>query len=342
MARQLSPEKIMKIGTGFLSSKVLLTAIGLGLFTKLGDKALTAEEICKQLKLKYCRGVFDFLDALLALGFLERVGDGPESKYKNTPETKTFLNKNEPSYIGSILEMFNSRIYVFFNNLSGALKTGNPQNETKHNGQLVFEAIYSDEDKLIEFLQGMNGLQLANFTTLATKFDFSKYKTVADIAGALGLLSIITAKHHKHLTLTSLDLPEVTAYTKEYISKAGMSDRVKAVEIDFFSQPFPKVDVITMGNVLHDWNLEKKKILIKKAYDALPEGGAFIAIENVIDDARRVNIDGMLISLIMLVEFGDAFDYTEKEFREWCTEAGFKRFDRIKLEGTASALVAYK
>lgn len=342
MTKLLTPEKIMEIGTSFLSSKVLLTAIELDLFTKLGDKALTADEISKLLNLQYCRGLFDFLDALLALEFLERNGDGSEGKYQNTPETKTFLDKNMPSYIGGILEMFNSRIYGFFNDLSEALKTGKPQSEAKHGGQLIFEAIYSDEDRLFEFLNGMNGLQLANFTILAEKFDFSKYKALADIGGGLGLLSILVAKHHKNLTCISLDLPEVTAFTKDYISNAGVLDRVKAAEIDIFSQPFPKADVITMGNILHDWNLEKKKILIKKAYEALPEGGAFIAIENIIDDARRKNIDGMLLSLIMLIEFGDAFDYTEKEFREWCTEAGFKRFDKIKLSGSASALVAYK
>jgi hypothetical protein len=121
-----------------------------------------------------------------------------------------------------------------------------------------------------------------------------------------------------------------------------MTARITVLSGDFFQGELPKADVITMGNILHDWNLEKKKLLIQKAYDALPEGGAFIAVENLIDDARRENAFGLLMSLNMLIEFGDAFDYTAADFRDWCAEAGFSRFDVIPLAGPTSAAVAYK
>jgi hypothetical protein len=97
-----------------------------------------------------------------------------------------------------------------------------------------------------------------------------------------------------------------------------------------------------MGMILHDWNLEKKKHLIKLAYDALPPGGAFIVVEALIDDARRENAFGLLMSLNMLIEFGDAFDYTGADFKAWCSEAGFNRFEVIPLAGPSSAAVAYK
>src|SRR5205809_6485729 len=97
-----------------------------------------------------------------------------------------------------------------------------------------------------------------------------------------------------------------------------------------------------MGNVLHDWNLEQKLELIRKAYDALPEGGAFIAVENIIDDARRENAFGLLMSLNMLIEFGDAFDFTGGEFAGWCKQAGFKDVEVLPLAGPTSAAIAYK
>ena len=100
-----------------------------------------------------------------------------------------------------------------------------------------------------------------------------------------------------------------------------MTNRIAVVSGDFFADELPKADVITMANILHDWNLDKKKILIQKAYDALPRGGSFIAIENLIDDARRNNLFALLMSLNMLIEFGDAFYYTGQDFREWCGEA---------------------
>jgi hypothetical protein len=147
---------------------------------------------------------------------------------------------------------------------------------------------------------------------------------------------------HDHLSFTTFDLPPVAPLAQKQIDKAGMGDRIEVISGDFFEDELPKADVITMGNILHDWNLEKKEILIGKAYDALPEGGAFIAIENLIDDARRENAFGLLMSLNMLIEFGDAFDYTAANFREWCAGAGFSRFEVIPLAGPTSAAVAYK
>jgi hypothetical protein len=111
---------------------------------------------------------------------------------------------------------------------------------------------------------------------------------------------------------------------------------------DFFADPLPHADVITMGLILHDWNLERKLELIRAVYDALPEGGAFIVIENLIDDARRENAFGLMMSLNMLIEFGDAFDYTGEEFAGWCRDAGFRDVEIMPLTGPASAGIAYK
>lgn len=341
MKDQLDPSHIMQTATAFWASKVLLTAVELDLFTTLGDGTMTAPQLGKALSL-HPRGTYDFFDALVALKFLDRDGDGPEGKYKSTPQTAAFLNKKSATYIGGLPEMLNSRLFGFWNNLGTALKTGKPQNEVKHGGKSIFEELYSNQAALGEFLDAMTGFQAANFAQLAEKFDFTRYKTVSDIGGALALLSRTVGARHQHLTLNSFDLPPVAPLAQKHIKAAGMEERIKPISGDFFKDDLPKADVITMGNILHDWNLENKKMLIKKAYDALPEGGAFIAIENLIDDARRENVFGLLMSLNMLIEFGDAFDYTGADFREWCSEVGFKRVEIINLVGPTSAAIAYK
>jgi hypothetical protein len=156
------------------------------------------------------------------------------------------------------------------------------------------------------------------------------------------LLSIEVAKKHPHLRCTSFDLPPVEPIARKHIAAAGLTERIATASGDFFKDPLPKADIITMGMILHDWNLEKKMHLIRSAYDALPPGGALIAIEALIDDARRENLFGLLMSLNMLIEFGDAFDYCGGDFRRWCTEAGFRRFEVLHLTGPASAAIAYK
>src|SRR5262249_37079419 len=187
-----------------------------------------------------------------------------------------------------------------------------------------------------------SGIQAQNFRALAEKFDFGRYKTVTDVGGALALLSRTIAARHPHLTFRSFDLPVVRPHAEKAVAEAGFASRIQIVGGGFFPDALPPADVVTMGNILHDWNLEKKMQLIRKAYDALPAGGAFVAVENVIDDARRENAFGLLMSLNMLIEFGDAFDYTGADFRKWCGEVGFKCFEVICLAGPSSAAVAYK
>jgi len=341
MHNQLDPGHIMQTATGFWASKVLLTAVEFDVFTTLGEGPQTAEELGETLGMSH-RGIYDFFDSLVALGFLDREGSGPAGRYRNTPQTDAFLNKSSPSYIGGMVEMMNSRLFGFWNHLGTALRTGEPQSEVKTHGKQIFEELYAHDSRLYEFLSAMTGFQAGNFTVLAEAFDFSRYDVVSDIGGALALLSCIVGGCHPHLRFNSFDLPPVAAHAQEHVDAAGMTDRVTVVSGDFFIDDLPPADVITMGNILHDWNLEKKKALIRKSYEALPAGGAFIAIENLIDDERRENAFGLLMSLNMLIEFGDAFDYTGADFREWCGEAGFRRFEVVPLAGPTSAAVAYK
>ena len=341
MNNSIDPSHILETGFGFWGSKVLLTAVELEVFTKLGDNSMKGEALGKALGL-HPRGIWDFFDALVALGFLNREGSGPEALYSSTKETALFLDKNKPPYIGGILEMCNERLYRFWSDLGPALKTGQPQNEIKHSQKPMFEILYKDLPRLEQFLGAMRGISFGNFQAFAEKFDFSNYQTLCDVGGATGLLSSLVAKQHSHIHCGTFDLPAVEPIARKWIEKEHLSDRVDVFSGDFLKDALPKADVITMGMILHDWNLEKKKHLIQLAYDALPENGAFVAIENLIDDDRRKNAFGLMMSLNMLIEFGDAFDFTGADFRKWCQEIGFKRFDVLHLAGPCSAAIAYK
>lgn len=337
----LNPGAILQHAFAFWSSKVLLTAVEFGVFTKLGGGRLSGAELGQQIGL-HPRGIADFLDTLVAMKMLDRNGDGPTARYFNTAEGALFLDQASPRYVGGILIMLNARLFKFWNDLPEALRTGKPQNEVKHGQKGIFEELYADPVKLEQFMGAMTGLSRVNFEAFAAKFDFSKYQTLCDVGGATGLLAVEAAKKNPHLRAVSFDLPPVEPIAKKHIAAAGLNNRVTTAAGDFFKDPLPKADVLTMGMILHDWNLEKKMHLVRAAYDALPPGGAFVAIEAIIDDARRENVLGLLMSLNMLIEFGDAFDFSAADFRQWCSEVGFKRFETIHLNGAHSAVVAYK
>ena len=337
----LDPSQIMQLGESFMASKTLLSAIELELFTHLAPTALTGSQIRDRLGL-HPRAVPDFPDALLAQGMLTRDGDGPDARYANTPETAAFLDKASPTYIGGVLEMCNARLYRFWGDLTEALKTGQPQNEVKHTGRPMFDQLYSDPARLQQFMNAMTGASMSGFYALADAFDFSQHQTLCDVGGATGQLAVILAHRHEHLRCTTFDLPVVEPLARDTIEAAGLTDRVTAASGNFFTDPLPAAEVITMGMILHDWNLEQKLHLIQAAYDALPPGGVFICIEPLIDDARRSDAFALSMSLNMLIEFGDAFGFTAADLTDWCITIGFERVDVLPLAGPMTAGIAHK
>jgi len=338
-----SPEMIMKVGMGFWASKVLLTATRFDLFTHLAAQGgLSAAQIMQALRLKCTeRNALDFLDTLTHFGFLERKGVLAGAVYSNGGDTAFFLDKNKPSYLGGILEMADDRLYGFWGDLNTALSTGQQQNEAK-SGIDFFGTLYSDPEKLKGFVNAMAGIQMGAFMYFAQQFDFSKSKNLVDIGGSGAHLSLMVAKHQSHMRCTSFDLPAVQPIAQGNIAHFQLTERVTTAAGDFFADAFPKADVITMGNILHDWDEEKKISLMRKAHDALPAGGAFVAIESVIDNDRRQNVFGLMMSLNMLIETSDGFDYTFADFEAWAKAAGFSRTALMPLAGPTSAAIAYK
>jgi hypothetical protein len=336
-SEQATPERIMQLGLGFWGSKTLLSAIEIGLFTELAKGSLDAETLAGRLML-HPRSARDFLDALVALGMLERDHD----RYANTPETDLFLDRTKPSYVGGILEMANARLYPFWGSLTEALRTGQPQNEAKGGGEDPFTAVYADPGRLEGFLGAMTGISLGAAMAIANKFPWDRYETFVDVGAAQGGLPVQVALAHGHLSGGGFDLPPVGPIFEEYVDSHGLGDRLRFYPGDFFEDPLPRADVLVMGRILHDWNLEEKKMLLGKAYEALPEGGALIVYEALIDDERRENAFGLLMSLNMLIETPAGFDYTGADCCSWMRDVGFRETYVEHLVGPDSMVVGIK
>ncbi|HWN31660.1 MAG TPA: methyltransferase [Pseudonocardia sp.] len=330
------PERLLQLGLAFWGSKALLSAVELGLFTELARGPLSTAELTGRLGL-HPRGARDFFDAMVALGMLTRDDDG----YHNTPDTDTFLDRSKPSYIGGLFEMANDRLYGFWGSLTEGLRTGSPQNEIKSGGHF-FEVLYQDPVQLRLFLQAMTGVSLGSARRIAVEFPWHRYRTVIDIGCAQGCLPVQLASRHAHLTGGGFDLPPVAPVFDEYVQAAGLADRLQFHPGDFFTDPLPSADVLVMGHILHDWGLPEKKALVQKAYAALPDGGALIIYDGVIDDQRRANAFGLLMSLNMLIETADGFDYTGADCRGWLDDAGFHSSYVKALSGPDSMIVGIK
>jgi O-methyltransferase domain/Dimerisation domain len=336
-AADVTPDAIMQLGFAFWGSKTLLSAIELGVFSELADSGpLDGDALRERLGL-HSRSATDFFDALVALGMLER----ENGHYANTPSTDVFLDRAKPSYLGGILEMANARLYGFWGSLTEGLRTGEAQNEGK-SGDNFFEALYADPGRLAQFARAMSSLSVGAGQAIAAKFPWQGHGSVVDIGCAEGAVPVQIALAHEHVSGGGFDLPPLEPIFDSYVSGFGLGERLSFTAGDFFADPLPEADVYVMGHILHDWDGDEKRLLLKKVYEALPDGGALIVYEAIIDDERRNNPFGLLMSLNMLIETPGGFDYSGADCCGWMQETGFRESYVEHLIGPDSMVVGIK
>ena len=334
---QPTPDAILQLGFAFWGSKALLSAIELGVFSELASAGpLDADDLRDRLGL-HPRSARDFFDALVALGMLQR----EDGRYGNTSSTEVFLDRAKPSYIGGILEMANARLYGFWGSLTEGLRTGDPQNEAKR-GDDFFAALYADQDRLAQFARAMSAVSFGAGQAIAAKFPWQDHSRLIDVGCAEGAVPVQVALAHEHITGGGFDLPPLEPLFDSFVSGFGLGDRLSFTPGDFFADPLPEADVLVMGHILHDWDLDEKRVLLRKAYDARPDGGALIVYEAIIDDERQSNAFGLLMSLNMLIETPGGFDYTGADCQGWMRDAGFREAYVEHLVGPDSMVVGIK
>ncbi|MGH9266607.1 MAG: methyltransferase [Acidimicrobiales bacterium] len=318
MHEPTGPDDLLDTGFAFGKARVLLSAVELEVFSHLAGGPLDAAGLAERAGI-HPRGARDFFDALVAMGLLERQG----GIYANSPQAEAYLVRSRPSYLGGRLALW-SRLYVTWGRLTAALRSGRPQDDATDSGKDLFRGLYQDPEAQRSFLAGMAGGSIILGKAIARLFPWERYRTFVDVGTAQGALPVQLALAHEHVSGVGFDLPPVGPVFEEYVASFGLSGRLRFHAGDFFTDPLPRGDVLVMGRVLHDWNLEEKRLLIAKALEALPPGGALLVYEAIIDDERRRNLFGLLSSLNMLLMTQGGFDFTGAECRGWMGEAGFR------------------
>ncbi|GAA3368886.1 methyltransferase [Streptomyces sannanensis] len=308
---------IIQLGMAFGSAKVLLTANELDLFTVLHDGGPATEEDIRSKLGLHERGAREFLNALVKLGLLKR----DNGRYGNTEAADTHLVKGRRTYVGRFLSRSNSVLYGAWGGFTESLKTGESQIEG-HGDDNMFKHLYRNEEQMRDFVAMMDALNWAVGPELAKAFDWSKVKTVTDVGGARGNLAATLIHAHPHLKATVFDLPAVEPAYEDHIGGLGLKDKIAFHGGDFFADPVPEADVVIIGHVLEDWSPERRKQLIKSAFDALKPGGSLLVYDPMLDDELSP-LNNLLTSLTMLVVTHGGSEYRVDDCRSWMKEAGF-------------------
>ncbi len=325
-----------RLNTAYAQSKILHSAVEVGLFELLAEAPAEVESIAERLGL-HPQLLPDFLRALVALGLLERTGD----TYANSPKAAAILVPGVPFYLGASARTASARHYAMWGRLTEALKDGQPKAEHV-GGPGAFERLYQNHDAARRFLAHMDSAHALVGPQLAEAVDWSRYATFIDVGGARGHIAAAVASAHPHLTGGVFELPAVEPLFHEHMEELGLADRITFHTGDFFAAPLPAADVLIFGHVLHDWDPEQRQFLLQSAYDSLASGGAVVVYDQMLDDADP-DLFAILGSLNVALVTGGS-EYPVADCRGWLEKAGFRVESgrRIRTIGSDYILVAVK
>jgi len=329
-------ERLYNIGSAYRQAKVLLSAIELDLFSALAHESLDVEMLAARIGIDR-RGARDFFDALLALGLLNRAPDG---RYQNTEATDFYLDKSKPTYLGGSFVQYSRREYDMWGSLTDALRTGRPRTEVGNDSH--FEAIYDDPVRFRSFVNAMTAGSLLSARRIAEQFPWQGYRTLCDVGTAQGCLPVQVALKHPKIEGMGFDLPELKSAFEQHVCDHGVSNRLTFKPGDFFTEPLPEAEVIVFGRILHNWDLATKKMLLTKAYTALPKEGSVMVYDILIDDERASDPRGLLSSLNMLLWTSAGFGYTGADCIGWMRDVGFRNIRVEPLAGGNSMVIGTK
>nr|ADE34508.1 SsfM1 [Streptomyces sp. SF2575] len=325
---------ISRLNTGYAEARILHSAVEVGLFELLSDGPLSAAEIVSRLEL-HPRLVGDFLNALVALGLLTRDG----RQYANSTVSQEVLVPGGPVFLGGRVKATAQRHYHTWGKLTEALRDGEPKAAM---GLGAMERLYSDPALARAFFAHMDANNAVVALQLATVVDWSSYKSFVDAGGARGNVAATLVKAHPHLRGSVMDLGKAEPLFDELMAERGTTGSVVFHPGDFFTDDLPAADVIVYGHVLHDWSAEQCQVLVERAYQALPSGGALVVYDQMLDE-ESPDLRSLVGSLNVALLSEGGSEYTVAEFRAWAEKAGF-RFDRAERlpRGNDTVAIAHK
>ncbi|EDO48158.1 predicted protein, partial [Nematostella vectensis] len=340
---------------GFCSSRIIFTALELGVFDVLEESnlPLSSKAISESISTNQ-DATERLLDALVSMGFLKKTTSTTNPKYSNCPETKAFLLKNSNSSIHALMPMLR-KSYTLFGNLTSAIREG--ENQWGKTGFIarvflytmsllnyllgtsidLFSFVYATKRGLLVFLEGLRGSSKLDAEGFVTAFDLTKYKRICDLGGATGEIAQAVNKHYPESKVTVFDLPKVIKCSTEFknCKSTGSKISIDWIGGDFFKDKLPENDLFILTRILQSFNATKIDILLARVYQQLPPGGGLLIGEKLLEDDKSGPLLGNISNLAMLVAGNKgARERSGLEYQQLLQQQGFTKIQYKKTGGT--------
>lgn len=331
------PALILDYIEAFRRSKTMFAAVSLGVFDALAAGPKAGADLAAAAKAD-ADTMVRLLDACVGLGLLTRDG----GRYANTPAAAAYLMTASPLRMTGYVNYSNDVIWKLWANLEDAVREGTHRwKQTYGTDGPIFSQFFENEGRKREFLMGMHGFGQMSSPAVANAFDLSRFKTVADLGGATGHLTIALCKRWPHLKGIVFDLAAATPLATEIVAASGVADRITVVAGDFFTDAIPPADLYALGRIIHDWSEEKCVKLIRRIYDALPPGGGLLLAEKMLNDDKTGPRWAQLQDLNMLT-CTEGRERTLAEYERLLQFVGFGAVTGCRTPTPIDAILAIK
>ena len=319
----LSPISLMQLASSFWAFKTLSTAVELDLFTHMAQSgSLTVEQFAAVHGFA-ARPAEMLLAGCASLGLLQRSGSG----YGNTALAAEFLVRGRPYYFGGFVTMLDKRLYAGWDKLPDAMRNNRPTTWDPSKHSSLFDG--ADPAMMATFWEAMHSLSTFTARTLGEAVDFSRFRRLLDVGGGSAAFDIELCRRYPQLRTTVYDLPFVTEIATRNVREAGLDGRIAMHGGNFFTDPqFPAGhDIVLFSMIMHDWDEQQDRELLRKCYQTLPSGGIVVICELLVNDEKTGPPAAALMSLNMLVETEGGRNYTPSEYRGWLEATGFRNVE---------------
>lgn len=296
--------------TGFMKSRVILSAAELDIFTALDGQPDTAGGLAKRKDFN-ARSLARLLDALTAFGFLTK----ENGIYSLTGKGELLSSRHPSSILPMVLHM--NHIWETWSDLSRIVRLG-LKGKRKHVKR------FDDPGAETAFIGAMDVVGRELSREIADYYDLAPYRKMLDIGGATGTYTIAFLQKNPDLTATIFDLARVIPMARARMDKEGLTDKVGLVAGDFYKDDLPHgYDLVLLSAIIHQNDTRQNIDLYRKVFKALISGGTLLIRDHIMDNGRTTPVPGTLFAINMLVNTRGGNTYTFDEVRNDLIAAGF-------------------
>lgn len=309
-------DRLVGLMSGFWHTQAIYVAAKLGMADRLSGGPRPVAELAADTGTDP-RALYRLLRALASLGLF---AEDEQHRFGLTPLADGLREDAEGS-VRSLAIMRGEWQYAAWGELLYSVRTGRPAFEKLY-GRPLFEYLAEHPEQGRTFDAAMTGVHGRETAAILEAYEFTGVGTLADVGGGNG--SLLTAVLRRYPAMQGLlfDLPAVAERARGRLAAAGLADRCRVVGGDFFESVPAGADAYLLRHVIHDWDDQRSRAILRNCHRALGGRGKVLVAEGLVPPGNEPSLS-KYFDLAMLVIPG-GLERTEAEYRQLFADAGFR------------------